>query len=205
MSSDPYGTASSDQPTPPESSTSGGPGPVPGQQPDDGGAPGHAPYGTPPHTGHVPPYGQAPYGQAPYGQAPYGQAPYGQPSGDPAAQPPYGQYPQQPYPYAQPGYAQPGYAPGPGTDGLAVGALISGIAGLSVVPLIASVVAIVLGIMSLGRIRASGQEGRGMAIAGIVMGAIGVVFLLLAIVALLVFLGVASTHHGSFVEFSSAV
>ncbi|ACZ31717.1 hypothetical protein Xcel_2703 [Xylanimonas cellulosilytica DSM 15894] len=156
------------------------------------------PYGirpSEPHGGPTPPSGQPSY----YGEPTSGQQPYG----DPATHQPYGQHPQQPYPYAQPGY---GYAPtGPGTDGLAIGALVSGILGLTVVPLLASVVALVLGIMSLGRIRQSGQEGRGMAITGIVLGAAGVALLLLAIVGLILLFGFASTGSGPVVEFHSTI
>jgi hypothetical protein len=211
MSTDPYGVTPSDQPAHPEPAAPEDAGTGAGPQSDERAAADTStsgpttsgqtpPYGQAPPYGQVPPYGRTAYEQPPYGQAPADPTtPYGQPYGHPAGQYPYGQYPQQPYPAAQPGY-------GPGTDGLAIGSLISGIAGLSVLPLIASVVAVVLGVMSLSRIRASGQEGRGLAIAGIVLGSIGVVLLLLAIVVgFILFIGLAAAHHPPFVEFSSAV
>jgi hypothetical protein len=86
-------------------------------------------------------------------------------------------------PGGQPAPGQPG-APGQqgqvrGTNGLAVAALCCGLA--AVVP-VAGVVAIVLGVVALHQLRqvrqapqvhGSGQRGRGMAIAGIVLGTIG--------------------------------
>ncbi|MGK9147969.1 DUF4190 domain-containing protein [Plantibacter flavus] len=101
---------------------------------------------------------QAPYGEQP--QNPYGQpsAPYGQPQqpyGQPAA--PYGQ-PQQPYGYAQP--------TGPKTNVMAIISLIAPFVGFSLVGL-------VLGIIALGQIKKTGEQGRGLALAGtIVSGAV---------------------------------
>jgi hypothetical protein len=63
-------------------------------------------------------------------------------------------------------YATPA---GGGTSGLAIAALVCGIVGF--VPLVA-VVAIVLGIVALNHVRARGQNGRGLAIAGIVLGSL---------------------------------
>jgi hypothetical protein len=57
----------------------------------------------------------------------------------------------------------------PGTNGLAIAALCCGIAGF--VPF-AAVVAIVLGIVALSQLKRVVQAGRGMAIAGIVLGAL---------------------------------
>ncbi|GII98562.1 uncharacterized protein DUF4190 [Sediminihabitans luteus] len=113
-----------------------------------------APYGTPP-------YGQAPYGQAPYGQAPYGQAPYGQ------GQAPYGQQP-------VPGHYGYPYAPAKRpTSGLAIASMVTSIAGF-VIYAIPAVVGLVLGIVALRQIKRDGLEGRGMAIAGVVIGAAGI-------------------------------
>ncbi|MCF4120688.1 DUF4190 domain-containing protein [Antribacter sp. KLBMP9083] len=97
-----------------------------------------------------------------------------------------------------PGYAtNPGYPPPPGvpgspyptqqpsTDGLAIAALVTGILSLGIIP-------IILGALALSRIKKSGQSGRGMAIAGIVLGALGI----FAWVALIIFfVAVASTDE----------
>lgn len=139
----------------------------------------------------APPYGQpqdqqpyaAPsaYGQpaSPYGQQPYGQSePYGQQSpayGQPAS--PYGQ-PASPYgqqPYGQPAspYGQPAYYGMPAEPkGLSIASMCCGIAvylgfGFILLPQIA---AVVLGHMALKK----EPSGRGMAIAGLVMGYLGI-------------------------------
>ncbi len=68
------------------------------------------------------------------------------------------------------------------TNGLAIASLVLGILW---VMWIASLLALIFGYVALGQIRESGgtQGGRGLAIAGIVLGWVGVGFLLLFIVA----------------------
>ena len=70
-----------------------------------------------------------------------------------------------------------GYQTGPKTNGLAIASLVLGIAGLVFYACgVASVLALVFGYMSRGQIDRDPQNqgGRGMAIAGIIMGWIGV-------------------------------
>ena len=145
---DPYATPSGGTPQDP-------------QQPQPN--PAYPPY-TPPSYGQQPPYQP---------QQPY--QPYGQPAEQPYAQPPYGQqpygtgYPQQPYGYA------PGY-PGPQRrNGLAVASMWTSIGGVVTCGL-AGIVGLILGIIALNQIRRDGTAGRGMAIAGIVVGAVFTVF-----------------------------
>ncbi|MCL1801426.1 MAG: DUF4190 domain-containing protein, partial [Promicromonosporaceae bacterium] len=109
----------------------------------------------------APAYGAAPnYGQ--YG----GQSPYGQPYGAPGnAAYPFGGYPAQPR-----------------TDSMAIAALVSGIAGLTFIPIIGSILGIVFGVIANGRIRAQNLGGRGMALAGIIMGAVGIVLGIVGII-----------------------
>ena len=144
-----------------------------------------------PYTGQQPDTGQQPYvGQQPYtGQQPYasqtapdrGQysSPYPPIYGQPAA--PYGQ----PSPYAQPGspnaYGQPAYygAP-PAPKSLSIASMCCGIAalvgfGFFLLPQLA---AVILGHMALRREPA----GRGMAIAGLVMGYVGIAVTILVLV-----------------------
>jgi len=80
----------------------------------------------------------------------------------------------------------PGAAPGQPvsdaarpTDGIAIAALVTGILGLGVVPLI-------LGIMGLKRTKANGTAGRGFSIAGIVLGAVAIVASIVAGILLIV-------------------
>ena len=136
---------------------------------------------TPTPDGTQPPYEQQPYQQQPSGQQPYQQPGYGQQGY--SAQP----YPQQPY---------GGVASRP-TNSLAIVSLISGIAGWTLVPLLGSIVAIITGHMAKRQIAVTGDEGSGMATAGLV---IGYVFVGLAVIGLVLFvlvLALASTSTTS--------
>ncbi len=104
--------------------------------------------------------GQHSYG--PQGQVPppYGPA-YGQPP-----------YPPQPYGY--------GYPPPRRTNGLAIASMVLGIVW---VYWIGSILALVFGYVARKQIRQRGESGDGMAIAGIVLGWVGVGLGLLVVVA----------------------
>lgn len=151
------------------------------------GGSGRDPWATP--SGEQPEPQQQP--QTPYGQPGYGQQPYGQPG---YGQQPYAQYGQQPY-GQQPGYGQGGlygYGAPPRTNGKATAALWSGI-GSIVLTLccglgILGVVPIVLGVKARAEIRATGgqQEGDGMALAGIITGAVAIVLSILFIAAIVI-------------------
>lgn len=73
----------------------------------------------------------------------------------------------------------PQWGPPPRTDGLAVTALVLGIAGVLLFPLVVSQVALALGIVGARRVRRTGDQGFGLAVAGIVLGALGTVGVLL--------------------------
>ena len=81
-------------------------------------------------------------------------------------------------PAGQP-YAYPPVAPVPGTNGMAIAALIVSLVACGPVGLI-------LGIVSLSQIKKSGEQGRGMAIAGVVIGAISIIAVIIAIIVLAV-------------------
>jgi Domain of unknown function (DUF4190) len=95
-----------------------------------------------------------------------------------------------PPPSPQPGgAAQPGYPPGypypfaapQSTNGMAIASLVLGILWLS---WIGSLLALIFGYIALDQIKQRNQSGRGMAVAGIVLGWIGVgVFALIVILA----------------------
>jgi hypothetical protein len=106
-----------------------------------------------------PPHGQPPHG-ATYGQQPYGQPPYA------------------PQPY---GY---GYPPPRRTNGLAIASMVLGIVWLY---WIGSVLALVFGYVARKQIRERGDAGGGMAVAGIVLGWVGV-----GILALFLLIGFAA-------------
>ena len=130
--------------------------------------------------GHGPqPYGQAAqaYGQQPYGQPPqaYGQQPYGQPPYD---HPPYDHPPYDHPPYAAPPYGY-GHPPPQRTNGMAIASMVLGILWLYWV---GSILALVFGYVAKKQIRERGESGGGMATAGIVLGWVGIGFLVLFIV-----------------------
>lgn len=131
--------------------------------------PGFVPYGTEPPPGYqVQPYPQ----QQGYPQ----QAGYAQQQG----------YQQQPgYPpqqagYPQVGYPQPYYAPRP-WNGLAIAGFV-----ISLVPYLWWLGAILSGV-ALGQIRRSGEQGRGLALAGLIIGCIitGIILIVFLIVGII--------------------
>lgn len=69
------------------------------------------------------------------------------------------------------GYGAP---PPRGTNGMAVAALIAGISGLLLCG-VPSLVGVILGHVSMKQIKGSGEEGRGMAVAGLVLSYLGVI------------------------------
>lgn len=134
------------------------------------------------YPGAAPAYPSAPQPYSGSAVQPYGGAapqPYGATSpGYPAAPPQGGAYPA----YAAPSYA----APRP-TSGLATTSLICGIAGVvlfwAVIPLIASIVAVITGHMALRQTKANpALGGRGMAIAGLIMGYVMIGFLVIGLI-----------------------
>ncbi|HKE64626.1 MAG TPA: DUF4190 domain-containing protein [Micromonosporaceae bacterium] len=87
-----------------------------------------------------------------------------------------GQLPAYPQPYPPSPYGYP-YAPAPprSTNGMAVASLVTSIAGLLTlfcygIGAIAGIVGAILGHVARGRIRESGQDGGGLALAGIIIG-----------------------------------
>lgn len=105
-----------------------------------------------------------------------------------AQQPP--AVPGQPYPgQQQPGQPYPGqpFAPGPRTNVLAIISLVSAF--------FVSLAAIITGHIALGQIKRTGEAGRGLAIAGLILGYAGVVFTILLVAFLLVF----SVGMGAFI------
>jgi hypothetical protein len=147
---------SSDSDTPPPDPAQPGPGPQ--SQPGGGTSPGD-PWGSVPARSGLPQYGASQPGAPQYGAPQYG--------------PPPGYPPQYPYGYPY------GYPPRGGTNGMAIAAMVCGICGfLCLVP---GIVGIILGFISLPQIKRSQQSGRGMAIAGIVVGALWIVLFIVLI------------------------
>lgn len=96
-------------------------------------------------------------------------------------------------------YAQQYPASAP-TNSMAVVTLIAGIAGLTVLPFVASIVAVITGPMAKKQIAQTGEQGEGMATAGTIMGWIGIalgVLALIAIILFFVFIAAASTSYST--------
>jgi hypothetical protein len=82
------------------------------------------------------------------------------------------------------------------TNALAIASLCCAIGQVIAGPF-AGIAAIVLGSISLKQIRMSGEDGRGMAITGLVLGIVGTLLVILLIVfALALFRGVAANVNG---------
>lgn len=100
-------------------------------------------------------------------------------------------YPPPSYPPYRDPYSSFGSAKPPGTNGMAIAALVTALAG----PLLCgapSIVAVVLGIVAMRDTRRTGQDGYGMALAGVIVSAIVLVFG--AIAAVIWFVGITSVR-----------
>jgi hypothetical protein len=147
---------------------------------------GQQPYGSP---GQYPSYGQpgAGYPQQPAG---YPQQPSGYPQ-QPTGYPAYGQ------PMGAPAYAPPPPM-APSTNGLAIASLVCSILGISLI-------GVILGHIALSQINNSNgmQGGRGLAIAGLIIGYIGLAFAVLFI--LLIIIGAIASSSSPSTSFLGAL
>ncbi len=98
-----------------------------------------------------------------------------------------GQAPQ-PYPYPPQGY--PG---GQRTNGMAIAAMICGIAQFFGFWLLGTIPAVVLGHIARRQIRQTGEQGAGMALAGLILGYVGLALSVIAVI-LIAVLVVAAGH-----------
>ena len=98
------------------------------------------------------------------------------------------------------GYPQPGYPAAPKTNDLATASLVAGIVGLSVVPVIGAIVAIVLGHRARCQIRQTGQPGSGMALAGLITGYLGLLMTTVSIVIILLIANSSGEWLATFLE-----
>jgi hypothetical protein len=136
--------------------------------------------GEVPAPGYQPPPPFSPPGSQP------AQPPYGVPPGYPSYPPP--GYAPQGYPppgYPPPGYPPPGYPagawgpPASGTNGLAIASMVLGIVWIY---WIGSILALIFGYVARSQLKRNPQNGGGMAIAGIVLGWVGIAGLIAVIV-----------------------
>ena len=97
------------------------------------------------------------------------------------------------YPGPQPGgYPPPGLGYPPqsaGTNGMAIAALVSSLLGW--VCAIGPILGVIFGFVALSQIKKTGQSGRGMALAGIIIGFVVIAIMVVYLVLVVVF---AATH-----------
>jgi hypothetical protein len=150
--------------------------PAYGQPAYDPNAYGQQAYGQPAYDPNNP-YGQQAYGQQPYPGTGYEQGQYGAYPQGGYPQQPQGGYPQQPQAY--PGYAQPSYPASRGTNTMAILALVFGIL---VAPL-----GLIFGFVARSQIKKTGEDGDGLALAGIIIGGIFTLLFIAYIVFIVIF------------------
>lgn len=166
----------------------------------------------PPAQGLGQGYGQAPGQSFPQGGQSYPQAQnQSYPQGGQSFQQPggFGQPGgiQQPGSFGQPGgIGQPGYQqgmpawsggpgyPGTKTNGLATAALVCGLAQL-LLGILTGIPAIILGHMARRQIRQTGEQGAGMAMAGLILGYVGLVLTVLFVILVIAALRSSSAYN----------
>jgi hypothetical protein len=127
------------------------------------------PYAPIDYPTEVPPHGAYP--------------PPGYPGGYPPPYPP-GQAYGYPPPYPPGGYPPPYGGPyatqsvGAGTNGKAIGALVTSLCGLLLCSIffVPSIVGLILGVIALGETKRTGQQGRGLALSGVIIGAVAILW-----------------------------
>jgi hypothetical protein len=149
-----------------------------------------------PDTGTTPAYPAPGYQQPGYQQPGYPPPGYEQPGYPPPG-------------YQQPGYQQPGYPPPPagyppqypggysygydpyaaprpqGTNGKAIAALVTSLVGLLFCGL-PSIAGVILGFIAMREVKRTGQDGHGMALAGVIVGALAIIGWVLYLVVIFV-------------------
>ena len=121
------------------------------------------------------------------------------PQAQPPAAPAYGQ--QAPaYGQSAPAYGQPAAAyggpPAKKTNVLAIVSLIASIAGFVIAWGIGSIVGIICGHISLGQIKKTGEEGHGLAVAGLIVGYIGLALAILSVIIIAIVFGTIAANGG---------
>ena len=95
-----------------------------------------------------------------------------------------------------PGYAAPygAYAPVK-TNTLAVISMIASIVGfIWILPFIGSLAGVIMGHISLRQIAANGEKGRGMALAGVIVGYVGLALFVIGVIAFIAFFAFAASQ-----------
>ncbi|QEV99938.1 DUF4190 domain-containing protein [Microbacterium caowuchunii] len=92
--------------------------------------------------------------------------------------------------YAPPTYPGSGYTPypaAPKTNVLAIVSLIASIANFVILPFVGALAGVITGHISLKQLKTSGENGRGMALAGTIVGWVGLALSILGIIAVILY------------------
>jgi hypothetical protein len=143
------------------------------------------PGGYPPPAGYSPASGYPPSPPVGYPAAPGYPAPSGYP---PPPQPYGGGYPYAPDPYNPYGQMRPQNS----TNSMAIASLVVSLASVVVACGTTSFIGLILGIIGMRETKRTGQEGYGLALAGVIIGAIPTVLWILWLL-FIVILGVSGT------------
>ena len=74
------------------------------------------------------------------------------------------------------------------TNTLAIVSLVSSLIGIFIIPLLGSLAGIITGHISLGQVKKTGEQGRGLALAGTIIGYVGLGFIVIGLIVFLAFL-----------------
>ena len=142
------------------------------------GTPAAPAYGTP-----APPASGTPAPEAPA----YGAPAYGQPTTSTYGQPAYGT------PNAGYGYGG-GYIAPARTNVLAIISLVASLVGfVLILPVVGSIAGVIMGHISLKQIKDRGERGRGMALAGVIIGYVTLLFVILFVIGISILIASAGT------------
>ncbi|WJS92277.1 DUF4190 domain-containing protein [Microbacterium testaceum] len=133
----------------------------------------------------------APDAGAAYGAPAYGAPAYNQPPTSTYGQPAYGT------PNAAYGYGG-AYAAPARTNVLAIVSLVASLVGfVLILPVVGSIAGVIMGHISLKQIKERGERGRGMALAGVIVGYVTLLFVILFIIGISILIAGSAGSSGS--------
>lgn len=107
------------------------------------------------------------------------------------------------YPSAPPAYGAPAYTPypsAPKTNVLAIVSLVSSLVGMFIIPFLGSLAGVITGHIALKQVKNNGEGGRGLAIAGTIIGWVGVVFSVIGIALLITFFAIGFSQYDPYMS-----
>jgi Domain of unknown function (DUF4190) len=103
-----------------------------------------------------------------------------------------------PYGQAATGYGQPYSSK---TNTLAIVSLVTSIAGIVILPFLGSLAGVICGHISLSQIKRTGEQGRGMALAGLIVGYVGLALAIVGLILLAVFSAWMIANYGTYTTY----